>query len=68
MGWRTARMLRVMSFALPDYISLSTANFVAYGYNISGTMLVTHVLTTLAYVLVVSMIGYFFLKTREVAA
>jgi hypothetical protein len=60
--------LRALSIALPDYVSFSTADFVASGYNISATLLVIPILKTLGYGLVVSMIGYFFLKTREVAA
>jgi hypothetical protein len=60
--------LWVLSHALPNYTGLSTADYVANGYNISGNLIAMHLLTTLSYVLVVSMIGYFFLKTREVAA
>ena len=60
--------LQMVVFALPDYEGFNTVAFVAYGYNISGTMLSMHILTAIAYVLVASMIGYIFLKTREIAA
>ena len=60
--------LRMVVFALPDYESFSTVAHVAYGYNISSQLLSMHILTAIGYISVASMIGYFFLKTREVAA
>lgn len=60
--------LRMVVYALPDYENFNTVAYVAYGYNISGTTMSIHLLTAFSYVLVVSMIGYLFLKTREVAA
>jgi hypothetical protein len=60
--------LRALASFLPDYFRFSTAEFVASGYNISSNLLAQHVLITLGYVLVVSMVAYFFLKTRELAA
>jgi hypothetical protein len=41
---------------------------VAYGFNIDGNLLAEHCLITLAFVFVLSIYGYFFLKSREVAA
>jgi hypothetical protein len=52
----------------PDYTSFNTSRFVAYGFNIDGNLLAQHCLTTLAFVLVLSVFGYFFLKSREIAA
>jgi hypothetical protein len=60
--------LGTLAVAMPDYTSFSTADFVAYGYNITPSLVVMHLLKAGAYVLIISMIGYFFLKTREVAA
>lgn len=60
--------LGTLAAALPDYTSFSTVDFVAYGYNIDAGRLVIHILSAGAYVLIVSMIGYFFMKTREIAA
>jgi len=64
-------MMTVMSALagmLPDYRALSTAQHVAYGYNIDATLVSIQVLTTFAYVAVFTLIAYFLLKTREVAA
>lgn len=51
----------------PDYRSFNTSRFVAYGYNIDGNLLSQHCLITVAFVLVLSVYGYFFLKSREIA-
>ncbi|MCY2988329.1 MAG: ABC transporter permease [Planctomycetota bacterium] len=51
----------------PDYSDFNTSKFVAYGYNIDGNLLTQHCLITLVFVLVLSVYGYFFLKSREIA-
>jgi len=51
----------------PDYRALNTSKFVAYGFNIGGNLVVQHCLITAAFVLVLSIFGYFFLKSREIA-
>ena len=53
---------------LPDYSTYTTTQYVAYGYNINNGLLTIQLLTAFSYVFVVSLIAYFFLKTREVAA
>jgi hypothetical protein len=60
--------LGTLAVAMPDYNGYSTADFVAYGYNITPSLIVMLLLKAAANVLIVSMIGYFFMKTREVAA
>jgi hypothetical protein len=52
----------------PDFGSFNTSRFVAYGYHIDENLLGQHCLITLAFVLVLSVYGYFFLKSREIAA
>jgi hypothetical protein len=52
----------------PDFTNFNTSSFVAYGFNIDGNLLTEHCLITLAFVLVLSVYGYFFLRTRELAA
>jgi len=52
----------------PDYRSLDTSRFVAYGFNIDGNLLAQHCLIALAYFVVLSVFGNFFLKSREIAA
>ncbi len=60
--------LGALAVALPNYTSFSTADYVAHGYNIPAVQILMDLLKTGAYVLIVSMIGYFFMKTREIAA
>ena len=62
------QLMNVSAYILPNYESFNTAAWVAYGYNIEPALMGIHLLKGLAYLLCVSMVGYFFLKTREVAA
>ena len=52
----------------PDFTAFNTSRFVAYGFNINGNLLAQHFVVTVAFVIGLSIYGYFFLKTREVAA
>jgi len=52
---------------LPDFRSFSTVDFVAYGFNIPGDLLAQNLTVGLGFLLVLFVIGYFFLRTREVA-
>ncbi len=54
--------------ALPNFNKLSTSEFVAYGTNIFDDLLLRHITITMGYFLMSSFIGYFFVKTREMAA
>lgn len=54
--------------AIPRFGQFNTADFVAYGFNISAGLVARHLTMTLAYFLLTSVIAYFFLKTRELAA
>lgn len=60
--------LWVAAIVFPDFSEFNTSRFVAYGFNISGNMLLQHFLVTVAFVIGLSIYGYFFLKTREIAA
>ena len=51
----------------PDYRAFDTSRFVAFGFNIDGNLLAQHCLIALAYFLVLSVYGMFFLKSREIA-
>jgi len=57
-----------VSYALPDYGKFSAANYVAYGYDIPFALVLQQTLTMLSYLAVLSVAGYFFLKSREIAA
>jgi len=53
---------------LPDYGGFNTSDFVAYGFDINNGLVLRHFVITFAYVCVLTTVGYFFLKTREIAA
>jgi len=55
------------SFMLPDFASFNTSKFVAYGFNIDGSTLMIQVFQTLAFFLTLTILSYFFLRTRELA-
>jgi hypothetical protein len=52
---------------LPDFRSFSDVDYVAHGFDIPSSLVSIQIVRALAYVLAVSVIGYFFLRTREVA-
>jgi ABC-type transport system involved in multi-copper enzyme maturation permease subunit len=54
--------------ALPTFGSFNTSEFVAYGFDIFGGLVARHLTMTLGYFVMTSVIAYFFLKTREMAA
>lgn len=58
----------VAANVLPNYWAFNTSDFVAYGFNIDGNLLGQHCLIALAFILVLTVYGYFFLKSREIAA
>ncbi len=60
--------LWIAARVFPDFTDFNTSRFVAYGFNIDGNLLAQHFLVTVAFVIGLSIYGYFFLKTREVAA
>jgi hypothetical protein len=66
--WVLMSFMWLAAKIFPDFTSFNTSRFVAYGFNIDGNLLGQHCLTALAFVLVLSVFGYFFLKTREIAA
>jgi hypothetical protein len=59
--------MQSLAFVLPDFRSFSTASYVAYGYNIPMNKLFQDLMVCSAYMAGLFVIGYFFLRTREVA-
>ena len=53
---------------LPNYADFSNADYVAYGYNIQFDLWSQQCVITLVYIAAVTCLGYFLLKTREIAA
>ncbi|MGN6135861.1 MAG: ABC transporter permease [Aureliella sp.] len=60
--------LSVIGRIFPNFGSLNTSPFVAYGIDIFGSLLMRHITLAVCYFVLTSLIGYFFLKTRELAA
>ncbi len=56
-----------LTFVLPNYRVFDTSNFVSSGYDIYGALVAQHVMMALVYFFAVTLVGYFFLKTREIA-
>ncbi len=60
--------VQTLSRAIPNFIQLGTADFVAYGVNLFEGLLSRHLTICAGYFLMTGIISYFFLKTREMAA
>jgi ABC-type transport system involved in multi-copper enzyme maturation permease subunit len=56
-----------LTYVLPDFSSLDTVDYVKYGFNIPVNHLAQDLIVCLAYLAGSFVIGYFFLRTREVA-
>jgi ABC-type transport system involved in multi-copper enzyme maturation permease subunit len=70
MQWVDIGLMYLMQAAVaivPSYGRFGTARYVAYGFNIDPNLLTQHAATCLAYVVAVTVAGYFFLKSREIA-
>jgi hypothetical protein len=52
---------------LPDFAEFSTVDFAASGFNVPTTRVLQDLTTCLAYVAGLAVVGYFLLRTREVA-
>jgi hypothetical protein len=61
------KFLDASATSLPNLPKMNTSDFVASGFDIFGGIVTRHLATTIGYILAASLIGYFFLKTREVA-
>jgi len=52
---------------LPDFSAFSTVDFAAYGFDVPANRVGQDLTTCLAYVVGLAVVGYFLLRTREVA-
>jgi hypothetical protein len=59
--------MRAIASVLPDFRSLSTVDYVASGFEIPANAIGQQLTLCVAYLVGLSIIGYFFLRTREVA-
>lgn len=62
------KLMQVMTYIVPDFTQMHTQSPLADGYNIPFGLVGFHTLVTLAFALVLCIVGYFSLKTREIAA
>lgn len=53
---------------LPNFSYFDTSDYVAHGFNIEANLLAQQTTSALAFIAVLTVAGYFFLKTREIAA
>jgi ABC-type transport system involved in multi-copper enzyme maturation permease subunit len=60
--------MRAFANLLPNYRWFDTVRYVAYGMDIERSAVMQHATLAAAYCVVVLIVGYFFLKTREIAA
>ncbi|MGD9636005.1 MAG: hypothetical protein AB7I57_24620 [Pirellulales bacterium] len=65
--WVLKQAMLSLAQVLPDFRSFSTVDYVAYGFNIPSNQIVQNLAVTLGYVIGLFVIGYFCLRTREVA-
>ena len=59
--------MQSMAYVLPDFRSFSTVDYVAYGFHIPMNHVYQDLIVCAAYLVGLCVIGYFFLRTREVA-
>ena len=68
------QVIRSVSYLMPNFGAFSesggvnTASFAAYGFDIPSSLMLQHICIMLAYVTLATCAGYFFLKTKEIAA
>ena len=59
--------MQALTSLLPDFRRFSDVDYVAHGFDIPWDVIGVQVVSGLGYVAAMSLIGYFFLRTREVA-
>lgn len=62
-----AKVMWALTFTVPDLAGYNTASFVANGFDIPMDVLGPNMLKTFAYAVPTLVLGYFFLKMREIA-
>ena len=60
-------LMRAFTSLIPDFGDLSTVSYVIDGFNISSNLVAQHLTTCLAYLVGLFVVGYFLLRSREVA-
>jgi hypothetical protein len=65
--WVFKFFMRTLAQVLPDFSSLSTVDFAALGFNVPDDLVYQDLTMCLGYIIGCAMLGYFLLRTREVA-
>jgi hypothetical protein len=66
--WVLLWIMQATTTLIPNLGDFDSTRYVAYGYNIDANLLSQQTSVTLAFALAASVVGYFMLKTREIAA
>ena len=61
------QMLNAMTYLAPDFSRLNFADYLTYGYAINGQRVAIALTLTVAFCFGLTIVGYFALKTREIA-
>ena len=59
--------LSILTYLAPNFAQMNFADFLTYGYSIDSQRLIVAFAITLAFCIGLSILGYFCLKTREIA-
>ena len=62
------KLMEVMTYIIPDFTQMHTQGPLADGYNIPVGLVGFHTMVAFAFAMVLCIVGYFSLKTREIAA
>jgi ABC-type transport system involved in multi-copper enzyme maturation permease subunit len=65
--WVFRSFMLTLAQVLPDFSSLSTVSFAALGFNVPDDLVLQDLTMCLGYVIGCAVLGYFLLRTREVA-
>jgi len=60
-------LMQSVAQVLPDFSAFSTVSFAAYGYDVPADRVFQDLTTCLGYIVGLAVVGYFLLRTREVA-
>ena len=61
------KIMEVFTRLVPDFGTFDNVSYLAHGYNIPGDQVLSQILSTAGYVLAMFVVGYFFLRGREVS-
>ncbi|MFM7073534.1 MAG: hypothetical protein ACKO38_17230 [Planctomycetota bacterium] len=61
-------IMRLLLQLFPDFSRFDNSDFVEYGFAVDPDLMLIQTVTALAFSASAALIGYFFLKTRELAA